>query len=80
MNLTPNCFFFFLINKKRILLIKEKQEKHKEFTVVNKGKKETTRQKQPLIYSNRRNKICKGRTIRETPTLRPIKEGPLAKL
>ena len=29
---------FFLISKKRILLIKEKQEKHKEFMVVNNGK------------------------------------------
>ena len=47
---------------------------------MNKGKKGTKRQKQPLIYSNRRKKIHKGRTIRETPTLRPIKEGPLAKL
>ena len=48
--------FIFLISKKRILLIKEKQEKHKEFTVMNKG---TKRQRQPLIYSNRRNKIRK---------------------
>ena len=71
---------FFLISKKRILLIKEKQEKHKEFTVVNKGKTKQQDKKQPLNYSNRRNKIRKGRTIRETPTTRPIKEGPLAKL
>ena len=42
----------------------KKEEKHKEFTVVNKGKEETKRQKQPLIYSNRRQKIQKGRTIR----------------
>ena len=29
--------FFFLINKKKIILMKDKQEKYKEFTVVNKG-------------------------------------------
>ena len=68
-----------MISKKRILLIKEKQEKHKEFTVVNKGKKVTKRQRQSLIYFNRRKKIQKGRTIRETPTSRPIKEGPHTK-
>ena len=67
------------VGKKRILLIKEKQKKHKEFTVVNNGKR-NDKTKQPLIYSNRRNKIRKGRTIWETPTSRPIKEGPLAKL
>ena len=44
--------------------------------VVNNGKRNKT--KHPLIYSNRRNKIRKGRTIRETPTTRPIKEGPFA--
>ena len=43
---------------------------------MNKGKKETTKQKQPLIYSNRRNKIHKGRTIRETPiTSEPSEKG-----
>ena len=69
---------FFLISKKKILLIKarETQKVHGS----EQWKKETTRQKQPLIYSNRRNKIRKGRTIRETPTTRPIKEGLLAKL
>ena len=77
--LNLSFFFFFLISKKRILLIKEKQEKHKEFTVVNNGKR-NNKTKQPLIYSNRGNQIRKGRTIRETPTTRPIKEGPLAKL
>ena len=71
--------FFFWISKKRILLKKEKQEKHKELTVVNNGKRNNNA-KQPLIYSNRRNKIRKGRTIWETPTTRPIKEGPLTKL
>ena len=55
-------FFFFLVSKKRILLKKEKQEKHKELTVVNNGKRNNNT-KQPLIYSNRRNKIRKGRTI-----------------
>ena len=50
------------VGKKRILLIKEKQKKHKEFTVVNNGKR-NDKTKQPLIYSNRRNKIRKGRTI-----------------
>ena len=71
-------FFFFLISKKKILLKKarETQKVHGS----EQRKKETTRQKQPLIYSNRRNKIRKGRTIRETPTTRPIKEGLLAKL
>ena len=68
-----------MISKKRILLIKEKQEKHKEFTVVNNGKR-NNKTKQPLIYFNIGNKIRKGRTIRETPTTKPIKEGPLAKL
>ena len=29
--------FFFFINKKKIILMKDKQEKYKEFTVVNKG-------------------------------------------
>ena len=47
-SVTVNCIvslhfamliFLFLISKKRILLIKEYQEKYKEFTVVNKGKK-----------------------------------------
>ena len=38
---------FFLISKKRLLLIKEKQEKHKEYTVVNNGKKKQTRQNIP---------------------------------
>ena len=33
-------FLFFLISKKKILLIKEKQEKYKEFTVVNKNNME----------------------------------------
>ena len=42
--------FFFLISKKKILLIKEKQEKQKEFTSSEQWKKETTRQKQPLIH------------------------------
>ena len=45
----PNCFhichhshffFFFFISKKKILLIEEKQEKYKEFTVVNKNNME----------------------------------------
>ena len=45
---------------------KKKQKKHKDFTVVNKGKEETKRQKHPLIYSNRWQKIQKGRTIRIT--------------
>ena len=35
------------------IIEKKMQEKHKEFTVVNKGKEETKRQKHPLIYSNR---------------------------
>ena len=70
--------FFFLISNKKILLIKarETQKVHGS----EQWKKEATRQKQPLIYSNRRNKIRKARTIRETPTTRPIKEGLLAKL
>ena len=58
---------------------KEKQEKHKEFTVVNKGKEETKRQKHPLIYSNRWQKIQKGRTIRITPTTRPNQRGSTGK-
>ena len=68
----------FLISKKKILLKKarETQKVHGS----EQWKKEATRQKQPLIYSNRRNKIRKGRTIQETPTTRPIKEGLLAKL
>ena len=37
--LEPTLPLFFLISKKRILLIKEKQEKHTKFTVVNKGRK-----------------------------------------
>ena len=49
-----------MISKKRILLIKEKQEKHKEFTIVNNGKRNNNT-KHPLLYSNRRNKIRKGR-------------------
>ena len=32
-------FFFFWISKNKILLMKDKQEKYKEFTVVNKGYK-----------------------------------------
>ena len=31
--------FFFWISKNKILLMKDKQEKYKEFTVVNKGYK-----------------------------------------
>ena len=69
---------FFLISKKKILLIKARETPKVHGS--EQWKKETTRQKQPLIYSNRRNKIRKGRTIRETPTTRPIKEGLLAKL
>ena len=67
-----------MISKKKILLKKarETQKVHGS----EQWKKETRRQKQPLIYSNRRNKIYKGRKIRETPTTRPIKEDLLAKL
>ena len=75
----PNAvIFFFFISKKKILLIKarEIQKVHGS----EQWKKEATRQKQPLIYSNRRNKIRKGRTIRETLTMRPIKEGLLTKI
>ena len=70
---TMVTLFFFLISEKKILLIKarETQKVHGS----EQWKKEATRKKQPLIYSNRRNKIRKGRTIKETPTMRPIKEG-----
>ena len=51
-----------------------------KYNIGSKEEKGTKRQKQPLIYSNRWKKIQKGRTIRETPTSRPIKEGPLTKL
>ena len=44
---------------------------------MNNGKKETTRQKQPLIYSNRRNKIYKGRTILEIKSIRVEQKQPL---
>ena len=46
-----------MISKKKILLIKarETQKVHG----IEQWKKETTIQKQPLIYSNRRNKIRK---------------------
>ena len=48
-----SCLSCYIDKYEGILLIKEKQEKHKEFMVVNKGKEETKRQKHPLIYSNR---------------------------
>ena len=64
--------FIFLISKKRILLIKEKQEKHKEFTVMNKG---TKRQRQPLIYSNRRKKIQKGQNNPRNPNTETNQRG-----
>ena len=63
-------FFFFLISKKKILLIREKHENTKS---------SQKRHKQPLRNINRRKEFHKGKTIRETPTLRPIKEGPLAR-
>ena len=42
--------FFFLISKKRILLIKEKQEKYKEFTVVDKGKRNKKTEVAPKLF------------------------------
>ena len=57
--LSPEIFFF-LISKKIILLIKarETQKVHGS----EQRKKETTRQKQPLIYSNRR--WCGNQTMK----------------
>ena len=48
---------FFKVSKKKILLKKEQKEKYIEFTVVNKEKKETKSNKQPLSYSKRQKKI-----------------------
>ena len=41
---------------------------------MNKEQIETNRNKQSLNYSKKQKKIHKSRKIRETPTLRPIKE------
>ena len=41
---------FFLISKKRILLIKEKQGKYKEFTVVNEGKRNIKTEAAPNLF------------------------------
>ena len=48
-------------------------KKYTRFTIVNKEIKEEKRNKQTLSYSKGQKKIHKCKTIRETPTLRPIK-------
>ena len=59
---------FFKVSKKKILLKKEQKEKYIEFTVVNKEKKETKSNKQPLNYSKRQKKILVQNNPRDPNT------------
>ena len=43
-------FIYLFISKKRILLIIEKQEKYKEFTVVNEGKRNKKTEAAPNVF------------------------------
>ena len=63
-----------LIKKKKKL---EKHEKYRRFTIVNKEEREIKINELSTNYSKRQKKIHKCRTIRETPTLRPTKKGPM---